>query len=130
EPEAQPSGGGGADVAGPEPEQGESTLNGLDKVKASQVDAPFQDADDSATLDVALEDDPENVAAAGEGGEGLVIAAADAVGGAPQAMTDVSGVETEPAQSAGEDSPQPAQEGEDLVVSSFDEVDEKLREAN
>lgn len=45
-------------------------------------------------------------------------------------MTDTSGAEVEPAQPAVKESGQPAQDGEDVVVGSFDEVDGKLREAN
>ena len=141
---AQPSEGGVADAVGPEPEPGESApeepsipepvkeaqpLGGTDHPKASQVDAGFQDVDNSAPVDVALEDDPGDVpgdvAAAGEGGEGLVTA--EAAAGGPREVTDTPGAEVEPAQPAAEDSPQPAQEGEDVVVSSFDEIDGKLR---
>ena len=46
------------------------------------------------------------------------------VGGAEQEAVDVS--ETDPAQPAGDDSAKPAQEGEDVVARSFDDVDKKL----
>ena len=137
---AQPSEGGVADAVGPEPEPRESApeepsipepvkeaqlLGGTDHPKASQVDAGFQDVDNSAPVDVAPEDDPGDVAAAGEGGEGLVTA--EAATGGPQEVTDTPGAETEPAQSTGDG---PDQDGKDLVVSSFDEVDAELRESS
>ena len=134
----------GADAVGPEPEPGESApeepgipepveeaqpLGGTeDHPKASQVDAGFQDMDNSAPVDVALEDDSGDVAAAGEGGEGLVTA--EAAAGGPQEVTDIPGAETEPARSTGDGPTQPDQDGKDLVFSSFDEVDAKLRESS
>lgn len=141
---AQPSEGVVADAVGPEPEPRESAPEepsipepvkeaqppgGTDHPKASQVDAGFQDVDNGAPVDVALEDDPGDVpgdvAAAGEGGEGVVTA--EAAAGGPQEATDTPGAETEPAQSTGDGPTQPDQDGKDLVVSSFDEVDGKLR---
>lgn len=93
--------------------------------------SPSQDADNSATMAVAPDDDPDHVAAADESGEGFVAVKADtAPAGLPQAMTDTSGAEVEPAQPAVKESDQPAQDGEDVVVGSFDEIDGKLREAN
>lgn len=133
----------GADAVGPEPEPGESSpegpsipepveeaqpLGGTDHPKASQVDAGFQDVDNSAPVDVALEGDSGDVAAAGEGGEGLVTA--EAAAGGPQEVTDTPEAETEPAQSTGDGPTQSDQDGKDLVVSSFDEVDAELRESS
>ena len=144
EPETRPSEGVDADAAVPDLEPGESAAEepgtpepleaaqpaqpGTDRPEASQADPSSQDADNSAPMAVAPDEDPGHVAAADESGEGFVAAKADAASaGLPQAMTDVSGAEVEPAQPAAEDSPQPAREGEDVVVSSFDEIDGKLR---
>ena len=128
EPETRPSEGVGADAVVPELESGESAAEEPGTPEPLEADPSSQDADNSAPMAVAPDEDPGPVAAADESGEGFVAAKADAASaGLPQAMTDVSGAEVEPAQPAAEDSPQPAQEGEDVVVSSFDEVDGKLR---
>ena len=144
--EAQPSEGVVADAVGPGPEPSESVAEepgtpepaeepqqaqppgGLDNPKPNPADPPLQDADNSTPVDVMPEGDPGNLAAAGEGGEGFVAAEAEA-DGATQEMADASGAEAEPAQPVGHGSTQPAQDG-DVVVSSFDEVDGKLRDPN
>ena len=143
--EAQPSEGVVADAVGPGPEPSESVAEegapepveepqqaqppgGLDNPKTNPADTPLQDGDNSTPVDVVPEGDPGNLAAAGEGGEGFVAAKAEA-DGATQETTDASGAEAEPAQPVGHGSTQPAQDG-DVVVSSFDEVDGKLRDAN
>ena len=144
--EAQLSEGVVADAVGPEPEPSESVAEepgtpepaeepqqaqppgGLDNPKTNPADTPLQDADNSTPVDMMPESDPGNLAAAGEDGEGFVTAKAEA-DGATQEMTDASGAEAEPAQLVGHGSTQPAQDG-DVVVSSFDEVDGKLRNSN
>ena len=146
EPETQPSEGAGAEAAGPEPEPGEKNaaeepgtpepgeggtqppqpLEGTDTPKASPADSPAPDADNSASMAVAPDDDPGHMAIADESGEGFVVTKADPAAGTLQAMADAPEAETEPPQPAGEASTQPARNGEDVVVISFDEVDEKL----
>ena len=146
EPETQPSEGAGAEAAGPEPEPGEKNaaeepgtpepgeggtpppqpLEGTDTPKASPADSPAPDADNSASMAVAPADDPGHMAIADESGEGFVVTKADPAAGTSQAMADAPEAETESPQPAGEASTQPARNGEDVVVISFDEVDEKL----
>jgi len=161
ESEPQPSQGIGAHAAGPAPDPGESApeepstpefaegaqltqpLHGAGQPKAGPTNSPSRDADNDASVAVALDDDPEHGAAADQSGGGFVAfgvptfhdyhgqAAADESGegfaakadpGAdtPQAMTDASEAEAGPAQPA----------GEDVVVGSFDEVDAELRGTN
>ena len=91
--------------------------------------SPSQDEDTSTPRAAAPDDDPGQVATTDDGGEDLVVAKVDAAAGTSQVMTDVSEAEAEPAVPAGQDPAQPARDGEDLVVSSFDDVDRKLREA-
>ena len=110
-----------------EPQQAQPPV-GLDNPKTNPADPPLHDADNSAPVDVMPEGDPGNLAAAGEGGEGFVAAKAEA-DGVTQEMTDASGAEAEPAQPVGHGPTQPAEDG-DVVVSSFDEVDGKLRNFN
>ena len=92
--------------------------------------SPSQDAHNSTPVAAVPDDDPGQVATADDGGEDLVAAKVDAAAGTSQAMTDTSEAEAEPAASAGQDPAQPDRDGEDMVVSSFDDVDRKLREAN
>ena len=122
-PEDRPSAGVGADAALPEMASGESApeevstpgpletvqpaQTGTDSPEAGQVDPSPQDGDSNAAMVVAPDDDPGLTAGTDKSGESFA----------------------EPAQTATEDCAHSAQDGEE-VVSSFYEIDEKLREAN
>ena len=126
--EPEPSGGSAAASGGHGPEPGESEPaeatqsaqsidGGTDIPEVGEADASVQDGGNHTPVDVAPGDGP--------GGGGSASEAADA--GATQEVADTPEAEPGPVEPAGDGSTKSVEDGEDVVVRSFDEVDEKLQ---
>ena len=96
---------------------------GTDNHEAREADAPFQDAVNSAPVDMVPEDSLEVVNEA-------FVGTKDNAAAATQEMTDALGAEPQPAQPAEDSSASPVKDEADVVVSNFDEVDRELRGSN